>query len=94
MLNDAFAGVGPEERQKLLHVSGAEVAWPLLCLQHQLLDDRASNRASNSSSSRSFSSTSPTDMFVLVLQEGTGAAVMSGYVEVVFDNSDGRFPVS
>jgi structural maintenance of chromosome 3 (chondroitin sulfate proteoglycan 6) len=33
-------------------------------------------------------------MFVLVLQEGTGAAVMSGYVEVVFDNSDGRFPVS
>jgi hypothetical protein len=28
------------------------------------------------------------------MQEGTGAAVMSGYVEVVFDNSDGRFPVS
>jgi hypothetical protein len=39
VLNDAFAGVGPEERQKLLHVSGAEVAWPLLCLQHQLLAD-------------------------------------------------------
>jgi hypothetical protein len=27
-------------------------------------------------------------------QEGTGAAAVSAYVEVVFDNSDGRFPVS
>lgn len=28
-----------------------------------------------------------------VLQEGAGNAVSSAYVEVVFDNSDGRFPV-
>ena len=27
------------------------------------------------------------------LQEGAGHAVVSAYVEVVFDNSDGRFPV-
>ncbi|KAH9826549.1 Structural maintenance of [Teratosphaeria destructans] len=27
-----------------------------------------------------------------LLHEGTGAAVMSAYVEVIFDNSDGRFP--
>lgn len=28
------------------------------------------------------------------LQEGAGHAVMSAYVEVVFDNSDNRLPVS
>lgn len=28
------------------------------------------------------------------LQEGAGHAVPSAYVELVFDNSDGRFPVS
>eukprot|EP00878_Enallax_costatus_P007647 GHUV01008006.1.p1 GENE.GHUV01008006.1~~GHUV01008006.1.p1 ORF type:complete len:1195 (+),score=501.93 GHUV01008006.1:213-3797(+) len=44
VLNDAFAGAGSEERQKLLH-------------------------------------------------EGAGHAVISAYVEVVFDNSDGRFPI-
>ncbi|KAL6247558.1 Structural maintenance of chromosomes protein 3 [Rhinocladiella similis] len=27
-----------------------------------------------------------------LIHEGTGAAVMSAYVEVIFDNSDGRFP--
>jgi len=27
-----------------------------------------------------------------LLHEGTGAAVMSAYVELIFDNSDGRFP--
>eukprot|EP00955_Chlamydomonas_euryale_P117983 366510-Chlamydomonas_euryale.AAC.28 len=27
------------------------------------------------------------------MQEGTGYAVPTAYVEVVFDNSDGRFPV-
>ncbi len=27
------------------------------------------------------------------MQEGAGHAVMSAYVEVVFDNSDGRLPV-
>lgn len=27
------------------------------------------------------------------LQEGAGHAVLSAYVELVFDNSDGRFPV-
>jgi hypothetical protein len=27
------------------------------------------------------------------MQEGAGHASISGYVEVVFDNSDGRFPV-
>lgn len=27
------------------------------------------------------------------MQEGAGHAVPQGYVEVVFDNSDGRFPV-
>lgn len=27
-------------------------------------------------------------------QEGAGHAVLSSYVEIVFDNSDGRFPVS
>jgi hypothetical protein len=27
------------------------------------------------------------------VQEGAGHAVLSAYVEVVFDNSDGRFPV-
>lgn len=33
------------------------------------------------------------DCCVVCLQEGAGHAVMSAYVEVVFDNSDGRFPV-
>ena len=28
------------------------------------------------------------------LQEGAGHAVLSAYVEIVFDNSDNRFPVS
>lgn len=28
------------------------------------------------------------------LQEGAGHAVLSAYVEIVFDNSDSRFPVS
>ena len=28
-----------------------------------------------------------------MVQEGSGTAVMSAYVEIVFDNSDGRFPV-
>lgn len=28
-----------------------------------------------------------------VVQEGAGHAVMSAYVEIVFDNSDGRIPV-
>ncbi|KAK5277930.1 Structural maintenance of chromosomes protein 3, partial [Exophiala xenobiotica] len=27
-----------------------------------------------------------------LIHEGTGSAVMSAYVEIVFDNSDGRFP--
>ena len=27
------------------------------------------------------------------LQEGAGHAVLSAYVEIVFDNSDNRFPV-
>jgi hypothetical protein len=30
---------------------------------------------------------------VLIEQEGSGTAVMSAYVEIVFDNTDGRFPV-
>ena len=29
-----------------------------------------------------------------LLQEGAGHAVLSAYVEIVFDNSDNRFPVS
>jgi len=33
------------------------------------------------------------DSCIVCLQEGAGHAVMSAYVEVVFDNSDGRFPV-
>lgn len=28
------------------------------------------------------------------MQEGTGSATISAYVEIVFDNSDNRFPVS
>jgi hypothetical protein len=27
------------------------------------------------------------------MQEGAGHAVLSAFVELVFDNSDGRFPV-
>jgi len=30
----------------------------------------------------------------LTVQEGSGTAVMSAYVEIVFDNTDGRFPVA
>lgn len=30
----------------------------------------------------------------MVLQEGAGHAVLSAYVEIVFENSDNRFPVS
>lgn len=33
-------------------------------------------------------------LLVLVPQEGAGHAVVSAYVELVIDNSDGRFPVS
>lgn len=29
-----------------------------------------------------------------LLHEGTGARVMSAYVEIIFDNSDNRVPVS
>lgn len=30
---------------------------------------------------------------LLVVQEGAGHAVLSAYVEIVFDNSDNRLPV-
>lgn len=33
-------------------------------------------------------------VLVIIPQEGAGQRVASAYVEVVFDNSDGRFPVS
>jgi structural maintenance of chromosome 3 (chondroitin sulfate proteoglycan 6) len=29
-----------------------------------------------------------------LLHEGTGPRVISAYVEIIFDNSDGRLPVS
>jgi chromosome segregation ATPase len=29
-----------------------------------------------------------------LLQEGAGPATMSAYVEIIFDNSDNRFPVT
>lgn len=28
------------------------------------------------------------------LQEGVGTAIISAYVEIIFDNADNRFPVS
>ena len=32
------------------------------------------------------------NIFLTIFQEGTGAAVMSAFVEIIFDNSDDRFP--
>lgn len=33
-------------------------------------------------------------MLLLYLKEGTGPRVVSAYVEIIFDNSDNRIPVS
>ena len=35
----------------------------------------------------------PVVLCPLMVQEGTGLAVMSAYVEIVFDNSDTRIPI-
>jgi hypothetical protein len=93
VLNDAFAGVGPEERQKLLHVRLLRAAGGVSCKTGAF--EAKCQRASAPPLEQLLTPWLLRVHAVLcgVLQEGAGHAVVSAYVEIVIDNSDGRFPV-
>ena len=78
VLNDIFTTLRAEDRQKLLHVS----AQSNFCPQLSCL-----RKAWLSGSMHSIAA-------CFFAQEGAGHAVTTAFVEIVFDNSDQRFPVS
>ena len=87
VLADVFTTLRAEDRQRLLHVR--------VCAGEK---GRRSAAGARSPPQKPYAPhlTSPHPLlpFSLTLQqEGAGHAVTSAYVEVVFDNSDGRFPV-
>ena len=85
VLSDIFTTLTATERQKLLHVSFSALTGRLAIsrtLEPSFLF-RANKQLSEKLRTR-----------VPALQEGAGHAVLSAYVEIVFDNSDNRLPVS
>jgi len=84
VLSDIFTSLTASERQKLLHVSFS-------ALTGRLTISRTLEPSIMFPTNEQLSEVLRTR--VPALQEGAGHAVLSAYVEIVFDNSDNRLPV-